>query len=349
MISSFDIDNFVCQNINSTVYQLGVILYPPELFNEKFLINVRNCILKLNEAHPVKKWLKFQSDKQKPDPKKQQTIDFVNEMLNSQFNLITDLKVKASVIKLLSEVPEDTKLEKLLKSYLYLMLGNISRSDAYLKDIIHQPPRQFYRGYRTRNSIFHEVTEQHLDKVLAKFSRHPADRTTFFLFTAYLEHFANKEELLTLVRDVQPDLGNKLSLSYTQRIAPDLVRAVKMKNAGIKRRARNLRTRSYPQEFQSQWLWAFVDLGPYTPDQAATIIKDLEEKDSLWAIYLQADEKIADLYLKNGSLSMTRRRQILRQHLQTDEDFMLSLYKLIELGDVEPDLVSAAVQFLTHE
>lgn len=306
-------------------------------------------MLKLSESHPVKKWLKFQSNKPKPDSKKQQTIDFVNEMLNSQFNLITDLKVKAAVIKLLSDVPENTNLERLLKSYLFLMLGNISRSDAYLKEIIHQPPRKFYQGYQMRNSLFHELTEQHLEKVLGKFSRHPADRTTFYLFTAYLETYANKEDLLVLVRDVQPDLGNKLSLTYTQRIAPELVKAVKMKNAGVKRRARNLRTGSYPQKFQSQWLWPFVELGPYTPDQATSFLKDLEESDPLWAIYILADEKLADLYLKGGALSMTRRRQILRRELHADGDFMLSLYKLIELGDVEPDLVMATVDFLTHE
>ncbi len=349
VISSFDIENFACQSLESTVYQLGVILYPPDLFNEKFLINVRNCMLKLNDGHPVKKWLKQLSNKPKPDAKKQQTIDFVNEMLNSQFNLITDLKVKSSVIKLLSDIPEKTKLEKLLKSYLFLMLGNIARSDAYLQEIIQQKPRVFYQGYGSKNSLYHELTEQHLDKVLAKFSRHPADRTTFFLLTAYLENFTNKEDLLGLVNDVQPDLGHKLSLSYTQRIAPELVKAVKMKNAGVKRRARNLRTKSYPQEFQSQWLWPFVELGPYFPDQSAAIIKELEEKDPLWAIYLLADEKLADQYLKTGALSMTRRRQILRQHLEAKEDYMLTLYKLIELGDVEPDLIQSTVNFLSHE
>jgi hypothetical protein len=46
---------------------------------------------------------------------------------------------------------------------------------------------------------------------------------------------------------------------------------------------------------------------------------------------------------------MTRRRQILRQHLEAKEDYMLTLYKLIELGDVEPDLIQSTVNFLSHE
>jgi hypothetical protein len=306
-------------------------------------------MLKLNESHPVKRWLNYQFSKPKPDSQKQKTIDFVNEMLNSQFNLITDLKVKASVIKILNDVPERTKLEKLLKSYFFLMLGNISRSDSYLKDIIHQPPRKFFQGFSTTNSLYHELTQQHVDKVFAKFSRHPADRTTFYLFTAYLKTFTNDEDLLNMVNDTQPDLDHKMSLRYTQRIAPDLVKAIKMKNAGMKRRVQNLRTQSYPQYYQSQWIWPFVELGPYSPDQASAIIKELEEKDPLWAIYVLSDEKLADQYQRNGGLSSTRRRQILRKHLQDENDFMLSLYKLIELGDVEPDLIQATLSFLTHE
>lgn len=307
-------------------------------------------MLKLRDDHPVKRWLKFQSEQQKPDAKTQKEIDLVNELLNSQFNLITDMKVKASVIALLSNVPENTNLEKLFKSYLYLLIGNVTKSDNYLKLILEQPPREFYRGFTISSSIYHKLTEQNLDKVLGKFARHPADRTTFYLFTLYLKQYANRPELLSLLDDIQPDYDERLNLNYTLRVSPQLVRAVRLSKMTEKRRVKNLRNARHPQEFQAQWVWNFIDLGPYTPDRSNDIIKELESSDQLWAIYLLGDEKIADTYFKSGGLSLSRRRQFLRQSLDRPQDFMLVLYKLIELGDVDHDLLLASVEFLArHE
>lgn len=348
-MSSFDIETFTCKKLENQVYQLAVILYPAELVNEKFLISVRDCMLKLPENHPVKKWLKFQSNPRKPDPKDVETIDFLNEMLNSQFNLITDQKIKTKVITLIGKVPGQTSLEQLLKAYLYLMIGNIARSDNFLKTLMSQSPREFYQGYSVQNSFYHKQTQENLEKVLRKFSRHPADRTTFFLFTEYIKSYLNKPELLDLAEEIVPDdMQEKLELSYTERLAPELVGYAQLASMSPKRKFRNLRQGRFSQDMQCYWVWAFQDIDPLISETMVNKVKELDGSDPLWAVYLLENEKLADLYVKKGGVSVTRRRTYLRKNLENPRDFMLSLYKLIEIGDIDEALVREVSNFMTH-
>jgi hypothetical protein len=347
VVSSFDIETFTCAKLESQVFQLGVILYPLDLVNEKFLISIRNCMLKLSEAHPVKKWLKAQAKVPKPSPKEQEKIDFLNEILNTQFNLITDQKAKNKVIALLAETPDSTNLEKLLKSYLYLMIGNITRSDKILKDMMTEPPRYFYQGFTMNGSVYHRLTLTHLEKVMRKFSRHPADRLTFYLFNQYIKSFLNKSDLIELVDDLEMEgMSEKIKLSYTERIAPELVGFVRLNSMGEKRRIKILRQPRYSLEMQSLWIWPFMDVNPLISEAMAGPVKVLDETDPIWAIYVLEDEKLADLYFKKGGIPITRRRSSLRSHLEVKADYMLTLYKLIEIGDINEDLIQNVSRFM---
>lgn len=350
VVSSFNGENFTCAKLESHVLQLGVILYPLDLVNEKFLINVRNCMIKLSENHPVKKWFKSQVQTAKPSAKEQEKIDFLDEMLNTQFNLITDQKVKNKVIAQLAEAPESTNLEKLLKSYLYLMIGNITRSDKILKDMMTEPPRFFYQGFTTHASVYHRMMLMNLDKVLKKFSRHPADRLTFYLFNQYIKSYLNKPDLLELVEDIEPDnMSEKVKLSYTERIAPELVGYVRMNRMSEKRRMKTLRSDKYSLEMQSLWVWPFMDVTPLISEAMAGQVKVLDETDPVWTVYVLDDERLADLYFKKGGSPISRRRSFLRKHLEVKQDYMLTLYKLIEIGDIDGELVQNVSRFMQHE
>lgn len=350
VISSFDIEKFNCQKLENHIFQLSVILYSADLINEKFLISVRNCMLKLNASHPVKKWLTYQSSTVKPNPKEQEKIDFLGEMLNSQFNLITDQKVKTAVINLIGEVPTNTNLEKLLKSYLYLMIGNITRSDRILKSIIAESPREFYQGFTIKPSVYHKMTADNLEKILRKFSRHPADRLPFYLFTVYIKSYLNKPELLELVDDIEPSgMKEKISLSYALRTSPHIVEFARLTSMNEKRRMKNLRMKKYSLEMQSFWVWPFINIDPLVSETMVERVKALDETDPLWTIYLLANEKLSDMYFNKGGQPVSRRRQFLRKHLEDKKDFMLTLYKLIEIGDIDEGLVNEVSHFMIHE
>lgn len=350
VISSFNIETFTCAKLESQVFQLGVILYPLDLVNEKFLISIRDCMLKLSDNHPVKKWLKAQSQAPKPDVKEQEKIDFLNEILNTQFNLITDQKAKNKVIAMLSEAPDSTNLEKLLKSYLYLMIGNITRSDRILKDMMTEPPRFFYQGFTMNGSVYHRMTLTHIEKVLRKFSRHPADRLTFYLFNLYIKSYLNRPDLIEIVDDLDLDaLSSKVRLSYTERIARELVGFVRLKNMSEKRRMKILRSSRYSLEMQSLWVWPFMDVNPLVSEAMADQVKILDGTDPLWTTYVLDDEKLADLYFKKGGQPISRRRSFLRKHLEVEKDYMMALYKLIEIGDINEDLVQNVSKFMQND
>ena len=318
--------------------------------NEKFLISVRNCILKLNEKHPVKRWLTFQSSRKKPNPEEQYKIDFISEMINSQFNLITDQKLKTSVIGLIRDIDPKSKLEKLLKSYLYLMIGNITRSDNILKSIIAESPRDFYQGYSVKPSIYHQMAVDNLEKILRKFSRHPADRLTFYLFTLYIKSFLNRPDLLELIDDIGPaGMKGKMALSYALRISPPLVGFARLSSMSEKKRMRQLRLEKYSLEMQSFWIWPFMDIDPLISEKMVERIKALDVSDPLWAAYLLSNEKLSDMYFNKGGQPVSRRRQFLRGHLHNKEDFMMTLYKLIEIGDIDEGLINEVSQFIIHE
>lgn len=350
VISSFDIEKFNCQKLESEVFQLAVILYPTDLFNEKFLIQVRDCMLKLPEKHPVKRWILAQSAKAAGHSLNEKKMEFLNGILNSQFNLITDLKVKKEVIDLISAAPENTKVERLLKAYLYLMIGNITRSDNILRELILLPPREFYKGEAKGNSFYHRLTLENLEKVLKKFSRHPADRLTFYLFTLYLKTYLNDTGLHAFVEDVENSrLKEKLRLTYTEKIAPELVAAIRFSMMGEKRRIKILRSEKFSLETQSFWFWPYFDIDPLVSEAMAERIKALDKTDPLWSIYLLSNERLADVYFKRGGIPLNRRRSFLRKNLENQKDYMMSLYKLIELGDIDQELVISVVDYLTHD
>src|SRR5690606_18353512 len=142
VVSSFSIEELKCDDLTNPVYQLGVLLHPPEVINENFLIKLRDCVLKLPDTHPLKKWMKWIGESRPDSPVNQQKIKFLTEIINSQFNLITDAKVKNEIINILYEIPENTVPEQVLRAYLYIMTGNITRSDNILRDIVSTSPRK---------------------------------------------------------------------------------------------------------------------------------------------------------------------------------------------------------------
>lgn len=277
-------------------------------------------------------------------------MDFLGEMLNTQFNLLTDQKVKTKVITLIAEIPENTNVEKLLKAYLYLMIGNITRSDNILKSIISDPPRKFYQGSSVPPSMYHRMTLTHLEKVLSKFSRHPADRLTFYLFITYMKSYLNRPDLIELIDELRPDgFEDKIRLSYTEKIAYELVGYARLSRMGEKRRFKILRTDKYSLDVQSYWIWPFLDINPLISESTAGQVMKLDSSDPLWAIFVLDNEKLADLYFKKGGTPVTRKRSFLREHLKIAPDYMLTLYKLIELGDIDSGLVLNVSRYLNHE
>jgi len=304
----------------------------------------------LASDHPVKLWIASQKKQPKPSLDEQEKTDLLISVVNSQFNLITDHKMKASVIGLIGEMTPKSNVEKILKSYLYLLIGNTTHSDNILKEMIQQTPRQFYQGFGSNKTLYHKVASENLDKILRKFALHPADRLTFYLLSAFIKNFFNQTDLIKLVDNLELDeMKDKIGLAYTAKIAPDLVGYLRLARMKEKRLIENLRSENYSLEMQSQWVWSFLDIDPLISDIMIDTLRNLDKRDPLWTVYLLSNEKISDMYFKKGGQPISRRRQFLRGHLENYEDFMLTLYKLIEIGDIDHELVKKVSQFMIHE
>jgi hypothetical protein len=316
------------------------------------MIKLRDCVLKQHESHPVKKWMKWVAGSKPLDDKALKKRTFLIEIINSPFNLITDSKVKNDIINGLQDIPENTVPEKILRSYLYLMIGNLTRSDNILKDILGASPRQNWEKTGLRASMYHKLASEHFGQIMTKLGKHPADRRTFELFGLYLQSFYNEESLVTLADDIDTsEVESKLDLKYVEGIAPSFVKYLRLSNMSDTRRIKSLRNLSrYPLEEQSYWSWSFFNIDPLVSDVMEPELKRIEKDDQLWFIYLMDNEKLADLFSKkSGKSFLPGRRPYLKTSLDDHHSFMMALYKLIELGDINPELVNKTVEQVTHE
>ncbi len=350
VLSSFNIDEVTCADFNTDIYQLGVLLHPPEVINEKFLIRLRDCVVKLPQAHALKRWMSWIGSLQSQGTTQEERIGspFLTEIINSQFNLITDIQVKNRIIEALSEVPDDTLPELLLRSYLYLMIGNVSRSDGILRDFIKTAPRLNWERSAFRASRYHRIARDQAQQILSKLARHPADRSIFQLLVLYLRSYYNDPGLLRLLDGIDTnEVEAKLDLRFTLAVAPELVHFRRLSLLPEMFRVRELRGPRIPLPEQSYWVWPFIDVAPLISEALLPELKRLEAQDQLWLIYLLDDERLADLYSRtSGKSFLPGRRKFLKEGLETEASFMLCLYKLIELGDIDEALVRKTAEVI---
>jgi hypothetical protein len=350
--SSLNVEEINCKDLENDVNQLGIVLYPPEIINEKFLIKIRECVLKLSEDHVLKRWIKWIAKSRPVSKTEQEKQNFLVEIINSPFNLITDNKIRDRIIKVISETPESTLPEKLLRSYLYMMIGNITHSDNILKQIMTIPPRVNWEMADFKKSLSHVVASEHMEKIFLKFARHPTDRRCFQLLILYFQNFFNDEYLLKISDNVDTnDVESKLELKYIRSLAPDFVDYLRLSSMSENDRIAKLRkTETYPLDMQSYWIWAFQDIDPLVSEQMTSELHRIEKEDEMWFIYLLNNEKLADIYsLKKGKSFLPGHRSYLKKNLEDHHSFMLSLYMLIQIGDINHEVLLKTTENLIHD
>jgi len=340
VISQINLPTFQCEKLKSDIYNLAFLLFPPDRFNEKLLIKIRECATEEDNAI-FTNWLKSIDQKKVLSKKEQKNRNKLIKILNSPYNLITDQNLKSELTNILLDMPGDTLGETLLKSWLFLMLGNITRSDSLLKEFINTAPYYNWKKRSINPSFYHTLSLEFLDGILERLAKHPSDRLIFKLFCEYVLSYYSDETLFYRIKKVHSGFATDfINLEYVKRLAPALVNHLRLKAMSESNRISTLRNEKIiTQEEQSLWHWPFLNIDPLITDGIYPTLKKWEESDQLWFIYLMHSEKIIDVWSKNSGKSFIHgRRQFLREHLD-GKDFMLALYKLIRFGDIDPSLV----------
>lgn len=346
VISQIDLPSFECEKLKKDTFLLAFLLFPADRFNEKFLIKIRECASSESEQSILSSWLKSLDQKPVLSKKEQQRRNLLIEVLNSPYNLITDQKHKSSLMTILIDMPEDTLSEVLLKSWLFLMLGNITRSDNLLNDFINTAPYYNWKKSSLAPSFYHSLGSEFLDNILDKQSKHPSDRLIFRLFCEYILNFYSEPTLVYKVRRIHSEFSSDfIKLEYVKRVAPSLVNHLRLKALSESDRLKALKnSQEISFDEQSLWHWPFFYIDPLITETIYPTLKQWEKTDQLWFIYLMQTEKMIDLWSKNSGKSfILGRRQFLREQLE-GRDFMLALFQLIKLGDINFSLVDKVIK-----
>lgn len=312
---------------------------------------MRECGQTLKDDHPVKRWLQWVGRPQKNTQSEQELMLFLSEILNSRFNLITEVKVKKRIIEVLKEIPRDDIGEKLLSSYLYLMIGNISHSDEILRSITRSAPFESWKGFRTAPSVFSRVARDNIEQLLLKLSKHPADRKSYALVERYLLEFFNEPILIDNLKEQSTSaLKGLWRLRYTKKLAPEFIQYLRLGQLDTAKRIKRMKSPKMKPHFLTYWAWYFYPSPEVFDESSLKLLKEVEEKDPLWAIYLLDVDRLSDLYLhKSGKNHINETRKRLHSFLEEPDSFMLSLYQLIERGDFSQETVEKTLKFLVHE
>ena len=348
VVSKIDIQSFTCKDLKNDAFRLALLLYPTDRFNEKFLIKMRECIVKDSSDALLSEWLKTIDHKTVLTKAEQKRKNLLIEVLNSPYNLITDQNLKTKLTGILIKMPEDTLGEVLLKSWLYLMAGNITRSDNLLRDFINTAPIENWKKTNVKRSFYHSLSIEFLDAILEKLAKHPSDRLIFRLFCEYLRNFYFDETLNYRINKLSERMSSsEINLEYVKRMAPAFVNHLRLRVMSDSRRMQFLKDPgNISFDEQAMWDWAFFQIDPIVTETLYPTLNDWEKKDQLWFIYLLNSEKLVDLWSKKSGKSFIHgRRQFLRSQL-TEKKFMLSLFQLIKMGDIDSSLVEQVSSYL---
>jgi hypothetical protein len=130
---------------------------------------------------------------------------------------------------------------------------------------------------------------------------------------------------------------------------PELVGALRISEMSEEKRGPYEVEKKYPSTTKREWFWPFWSYPVSYNSQILDGVFDAEKSDPLWVLYLINNEAMADQYLKRGGRNIKQRRQFLRSNLKNKKDFMLTLLKLIEIGDIDDSLVDHVSHFLTND
>lgn len=358
IVSSIKPESVECSKLASDeVNQLGIILYPQDQHNENFLKRVRDCVLPLDEAHPVKRWLKKISEKKSTQASSDQIeqLAFIDSLLDSGFNLVTSPDQKEKIIKIINSLNDDHLPERILQSYLYLLVGNVAKSDSLLVMTYKMSPFLYWSKYPYQKTVWSEAISLRIEKLLERLSKHPADRTNFHLFAKFMNDFFNDENL-KMASDKFFDedlLLEKMKLKVYQAKTGDFAAYLiykmgssKKRKAGVRIDVLNRSAKNFP------WYWYFFEEFHQLPknEKVHILTPYFEDKDidsQLFFQFMAHDDSVLEtFYQGKGQSEIKQKRQFFVKLFEDESYGVVALFHLIEMGNINQQMVERIMSYV---
>ncbi|MFY7994530.1 MAG: hypothetical protein ACOVP4_14630 [Bacteriovoracaceae bacterium] len=356
IISVMKTETLDCAKLNDEVTQLGIILYPQDQHNESFLKRVRDCVLPLEAGHPVKRWLKEQGQKKRVSPtaKQIEQLAFLDNLLNSGFNLITAPDQKVKIVSIINDLDETHLPERILQSYLYLLLGNVAQSDLLLAMIYKTSPFIYWSKYPYEKNIWSDAISLRMDKIFERLSKHPADRTNFQFFSKYMFDFFNDENLREVAEQYfdNDQLLEKIKLKVYQKRTGDFAWYLRYKMGSSKKRREWIRkdvlnraSKDFP------WYWYFFDEFYQLPKNEKVHIlspyfEDPSTESQLYFQFMAHEDPVLETFYQSKGLSEIKlKRQLYIKLFQDESYWWISLFHLIEMGNINEEMVKKIMSY----
>jgi hypothetical protein len=357
IISEIKTESIECAKLSSDeVTQLGVILYPQDQHNENFLKRVRDCVLPLDDSHPVKKWLKKIGEKKSIRPSSEQIeqLSFLDSLLDSGFNLITSPEQKEKITRMINALNESRLPERILQSYLYLLIGNVAKSDSLLVMTYKSTPFILWTKYPYQKTLWSEAISLRIGKIFERLSKHPADRTNFHLFAKYMNDFFNDEPLKEASENFFDEdlLLEKMKLKVYQAKAGDFSSYIiykmsnsKQRRAGVRADVLNRAPKNFP------WYWYFFDEFHQLPKNEKSLIlapyfDDHSFDSQLFFLFMAGDDSVVEtFYQRKGQSEIKVKRQFYVSLFQDESYWTVALFHLIEMGNINQQMVEKIMSY----
>ncbi len=316
-----------------------------------FLIKLRECLPQIASNVSLNAWYSHLTEAKKNllNPEEEKLL---LDVIFSQFNLIIDKNIKSKIIKVIQELNEESLDQIILKSYLYLIIGNTARSDNLLKNFFLTRPFENWKRKNNLKSKYSQIIKNNFGQILKKIKNHPSDRAYFQYFCEYLYTFYTLEDFYGVNQFCSGiDNFEKINNEYSRNIFFPFSNYLSFDFFNQDKKIEFLL-----EEFKKDkdiffsWYWPLWTEINYFRPEVLDELNQIEKKDEFFVIFILNNNLLIDLYTQRfKKSSIYGRVSLLKKYFENRSTAMLSLYKLLESGYVDSYLVDYMSRYLIDE
>lgn len=342
-----------CKQFADPALQLALLLHNPQAATEVFLLSLRDCVVTLPQAHPLRAWVTQKKNLQNSTGASVQ----IREKLEGPLKKIwasshaltpAERQLLIQFLDLLDDQPPYLDYT-LLRAVGYLKLGNWVRTEKILADWLEQDPLERIRLTPWRNDPLGQVTQGLVEDLFRSLARGLEGRLIVDAFFQGVAEFTNDEELVAAAQAAQAldlaEIRKKLSLRYHRNLLPGFAAWLANKETSPLRHQRFAEAFFAAPDFAGA-LWVFLGGIPQAAPQREALVRQLPElrtrNPALFFALLDWEElrlmltRLAPAAAKN---LLKERRQLSLGRIRANPHDTWALLELIRLGQIDDELI----------